>query len=181
MRIIAGSLKGRIIKTVKGLTVRPMLDQIRESLFNILGSSLSDATVIDCFAGSGAVGLEALSRGAGKVIFFEENRVVAKVLRSNIEKCGVLNRAELIVGSLPASLKMVKEGVDIAFLDPPFGKAVGLKTLQVVSTLKWLKKGALVIFRAPKEAELLDAYPPLHRYDQRIYGRSKLSFFRKTE
>lgn len=181
MRIIAGSLKGRIIKTVKGLTVRPMLNQIRESLFSILGSRLREATIIDCFAGSGGIGLEAVSRGASKVIFFEQNRQVAKVLRSNIEKCGVLSEATLIIGTLPSALRVVKGDVDIVFLDPPFGNAVGQKTLKAVSTSNWLKKGALVIFRGPKEEELSDTYHPLHRYDQRIYGRSTLHFFRKTE
>ena len=181
MRIIAGSLKGRVIKTVKGLSVRPMLDQIREALFNILGSSVSGTVVVDCFAGSGGIGLEALSRGARKVIFFEENRDVARVLRSNIEKCGVLRKSELIVGALPATLKIIKEDVNIVFLDPPFGNNVGLKTAVAVSKANWLKKDALVIFRGPKEEDTLDLYPPLQRYDQRIYGRSRLSFFRKAE
>lgn len=181
MRIIGGKLKGRSIRTIKGLSVRPMLDQIREALFNILGQTVSGAVVVDGFAGSGGIGLEAISRGAEKAIFFEDNRRVAALLRANIEKCGAKNLTELIVGSLPGTLNKVKEDVDIVFLDPPFGKNIGLKTLEVVSKVNWLKKGGLVIYRGAKEEHSLDSIPPLLKFDERIYGRSRLSFFRKEE
>ncbi|HLB58757.1 MAG TPA: 16S rRNA (guanine(966)-N(2))-methyltransferase RsmD [Bdellovibrionota bacterium] len=181
MRIIGGRFKGRRLKSPKGMTVRPMLDQIREALFNILGDEIVGREVIDCFAGTGAIGLEALSRGAKGVTFFERNSNTASILKKNIELCGVKDEGKLIVGHLPSSLKRLSKKVEIAFLDPPFDDPIGVKTLLQLGSSPQLLNGALVVFRHSIDYPMENFYPPLHRIDHRIYGRSQLSFYRKEE
>ena len=122
MRIIAGESKGRRLKAPKWPGVRPTSDKLRETLFNIVAARVPDARVLDVFAGSGAVGLEALSRGASRVVFVENDRRAAQLIEENAALCGVSNRCVIIRGAAEQTLENQIDGdpFDLVMLDPPY-------------------------------------------------------------
>lgn len=122
MRIIAGKAKGKSIEAPKGTQVRPTTDRAREAIFNTLFSlgGVESLAVVDLFAGSGALGLEALSRGASQAVFVENSPVVLKVLRSNIAKLGFQNRSEVIARDVMSERRFHNTRFDVAFCDPPY-------------------------------------------------------------
>ncbi len=118
MRIIGGQFRSRLLKSLPGLDVRPTPDRLREALFNILAPRIAGTVFIDAYAGTGAVGIEALSRGARKAIFLEQKRAAAEVIRENLKSLGIEKNAEVRQGRTTASLRKVSG--DILFLDPPY-------------------------------------------------------------
>src|SRR5262245_15337564 len=122
MRIIAGELKGRRLKAPKWDGLRPTSDKLREKLFNVLAPRISGARVLDVFAGTGAVGLEALSRGAARVVFVESDRRAAALIEANVTLCGVADRCAIIRGAAEHVLLNALDGdpFDLVVLDPPY-------------------------------------------------------------
>jgi 16S rRNA (guanine966-N2)-methyltransferase len=120
LRIIAGSLKGRRIHVAAVAAVRPTPERVREALFSILGTRLEGAVVIDAYAGSGALGIEALSRGASRVTFLESEPQVARELQDNIERLGIGKACDVVLGRLPEALKRFRRSYDIVLADPPY-------------------------------------------------------------
>src|ERR1700741_3164534 len=118
MRIIAGKLCRRQLKSVKGMALRPTSDKLRETLFNVLGELVVDARFMDLFAGTGAVGIEALSRGARRAIFVEKNPTAVAVIRENLAALGLENRTEVFTSKALPVLERISAG--IVFLDPPY-------------------------------------------------------------
>lgn len=184
MRIIAGQNRGVALASVgKGdaaAHLRPTTDRVRESLFNVLqggkfGDPISDAHVLDLFAGTGALGLEALSRGAAFVSFVEDGRKAQSLIRENIKILRAQDSTRLITRD--ATRLPVHDGVkcDLVFLDPPYGKGLGQKALGAARKAGWMASGALIVFEedAPQEApegfEVLEA---------RRYGDSHVTFMR---
>lgn len=126
MRIIAGEFRSRRLKTVPGRSVRPTSDRLRETLFNVLGAAVDGAVFVDAYAGTGAVGLEALSRGALEAVFLEDNAAALRVLRENIAALGVQQRTRILEGAaVPALRRLAREGLPpgVVFLDPPYQEA----------------------------------------------------------
>ncbi len=123
MRIIAGELKGRRLRAPTWTGMRPTSGRLRETLFALLGARVAEADVLDGCAGTGAVGLEALSRGATAVTFVESDRRAAALIRANLAHCGVGSRGRVVEGALPAAIKRVVEptAFDLVLLDPPYG------------------------------------------------------------
>ena len=129
MRIISGSLRGRRLHAPPGGVVRPTPDRVRESVFNILGQRLDDMTFLDLFAGSGAVGLEAVSRGARRVVLVEQDPQACDVIRRNIAHLGCEDRATLVPRSVELALETMERGgeaFDVVFADPPYSEPAGL-------------------------------------------------------
>ncbi len=118
MRVIAGALRSRPLKSVPGLAVRPTPDRLREALFNVLAPQIEGATFIDAYAGSGAVGIEAVSRGAGRVILIERNPGALAIIRENLRTLAIESAVTVVRGK--ASLLLADYQVDIVFLDPPY-------------------------------------------------------------
>src|SRR5215475_15263209 len=118
MRVIAGEFRSRVLKSLPGFDVRPTPDRLREALFNVLAPKIEGVVFADVYAGTGAVGIEALSRGASKVIFVEQNRTAAEVIRENLKSLGVEARATL--RHTRASVALAQIEADIVFLDPPY-------------------------------------------------------------
>ena len=120
MRIIAGEARGRTLYAPKGMETRPTADRVRESLFNILARRVTDARVFDAFAGSGAMSLEALSRGARCVVLSDISREACRCVQRNAEACGFQSRIRLVCGEWKKALAAEKEPFDLVFLDPPY-------------------------------------------------------------
>jgi len=179
MRIIAGAFKGRRLAPVQG-RIRPTAAKVREAVFNILGDAVSGARVLDLFAGTGALGIEALSRGAAASVFVEDHPGALKVLRRNLAALGLGDRA--IVWPLPAlaALKKVAgrgERFGLVFLDPPYGGGEGDAALQALAALNLCLLGARVVVEHSRRQTLPAACGPLRRVEVRRYGDTQVAFY----
>ena len=182
MRIIGGTHRGTTLAAVgkgdAGAHLRPTTDRVRESLFNVLqggrfGDPIRDARVLDLFAGTGALGLESLSRGAAHVTFVDSGRVAQKLIRDNIAKLRRQADTTLIgadAGKLPAGTPC-----DLIFLDPPYGQGLGGKALAAALQAGWVAPGALIVW---EENTAQIAPPGFETLDQRRYGDSWITFLR---
>lgn len=188
MRIIAGEFRGRRLKSVPGVATRPTSDKLRETLFDVLGCSVVDSVWYDCFAGSGAVGLEALSRGAAYAVFIERGRAAARVLRSNIAALGLEQRSAVLEQAVAPALARarpaaLKRPADFVFLDPPYTAASEYR--RVLNLLAFrageaelLRPNAMVIAEHARRSPLEPRYGALARFRVLEQGSSALSFYR---
>src|SRR6267142_4194410 len=120
MRVIGGEFRSRRLKSIPGLATRPTTDRLRETLFDILGTQVKGTVFLDAYAGTGAVGIEALSRGAARAVFIEKSKNAAKVLHENLASLGVEGRALVVLGTVMSFIAAHK--ADIVFLDPPYDR-----------------------------------------------------------
>ncbi len=180
MRITAGTHRGRRLISPEGKTTRPTSDRVRESVFNILRHGkwhdgvLDGAVVLDAFAGTGALGLEALSQGADYAVFMEKDRMAARTCRENIEALGESARTRLIIGDATAPPAVAKPAT-LVFLDPPYGKGLAAAALKALAAQGWLAPGAVcVVEMAKKEPEETPA--GFTQHDERAYGVALVRF-----
>ena len=182
MRIVGGRFRGRTLKGPSSHAVRPTSDRLRETIFNILAHGYDDAVenarVIDLFAGTGALGLEAVSRGARFALFVDEGSEARALLRENVEALGlggltrIFRRDATKLGDAPAGEKF-----DLAFLDPPYGKGLAPRALRALIDGHWLADRALCIIEEAAEEEV--ALPPgMRALDRRAYGDTQIVFAR---
>jgi 16S rRNA (guanine966-N2)-methyltransferase len=157
-----------------GLEVRPTPDKIRESLFNILQREIEGAVFVDAYAGTGAVGIEALSRGARHAIFIEKDRAAVNLIRSNLASLGVDAKARVIRG--PAAIHLAGLDADIVFIDPPYPKEHEYRA--AMEALEGTPPGHAIVQHSAR-FELEESYGPLHRTRLVKYGDNTLSFFRR--
>ncbi|MBB36462.1 MAG: 16S rRNA (guanine(966)-N(2))-methyltransferase RsmD [Hirschia sp.] len=186
MRIVSGKLKGRAIVTPDGRTTRPTSDRAREAMFNVLthadwGVSMEGLRVMDLYAGSGALGLEAISRGAAHALFVETDTRARGIIRENIEKYALFGitrihrRSATDLGPKPAG---AGDRYDIAFMDPPYGYDLVGPTLAQLVKGNWLKPDALIVAETSKD----EAVPEMDGYelmDSRDYGAARVLFLRR--
>jgi len=172
MRVIGGEFRSRVIKSVPGLDVRPTPDRLRESLFNILTPRIAGVVFADLYAGTGAVGIEALSRGASRAIFAENNRTAIGVLRENLKSLGLEGRAELRQGKATALIGKIT--ADIVFLDPPYDLHGEYET--ALTKLGEVPPG-LVIVQHDARLKLKPAYGALQQTRVLRQGDNCLSFY----
>ena len=185
MRIVAGSLKGRTIVAPEGQGTRPTSDRARQAVFNVLehaawAGPLQGARVVDLFAGSGALGFEAISRGAAFALFVETDDAARGAIRENADAYGLMGRTRVHrrsatdLGVRPGS---AGEAFDLAFLDPPYGKGLGEQALARLLEGNWLKPGAIVVFERGSDEPEIDT-PGYDRLDARDYGAARVLFLR---
>lgn len=182
MRVIAGKLKGRRLTVPKSKGVRPTSDYVREALFGILGSSIQGVRFLDLYAGSGAVGIEALSRGSAEVVFLEQDPSCLRVLRENLAIAG-LGSQRVIAGDVLRVLpRLVRqgEGFDIIFLDPPYGAGLAGRTLEMVSLGDLLRPRGLVIVEHFAKERLPPQVGRLQRLRENKHGQTMLTFYERT-
>ena len=176
MRIIAGRFRSRVLKTVAGLAVRPTPDRLREAMFNVLNAEVEGRTFLDAYAGSGAVGLEALSRGARHVILIEKSPAALAVIRENIQSLGMGAEVTVLRGSAGRLLGTVT--AEIAFVDPPYEQVS-----QYGSSLVTLSETAceLVVAQHPSRLALEETYGRFERQRILRQGDNSLSFYKRIE
>jgi len=185
MRIISGSARGTKLFTLDGLNTRPTLDRVKEPLFNILNFRLIDSIVLDLFAGSGALGLEAISRGARKAILGENNREAQNIILKNIEKTKFKDRATLIGADFKKVLTIVsKEKIkcDVIFIDPPYKTNLIKKALVEILEMDILNDDAIIVLETdePGRIEVEIEGLNLRIDDVRKYGRVSLFFLKQN-
>jgi 16S rRNA (guanine966-N2)-methyltransferase len=184
MRVIAGEFRGRKLLPPEGDTTRPITDRAKQSLFDVLSPLIEESVVYDCFAGTGSMGLECLSRGAAHVTFFEADRSALSRLRKNIETLKVEDRSTIMAGDLFKHLSTMwpANKASLLFLDPPYRflkeRPADLQALAKNTVDRHLSPTATLIFRHDA-ADQLDL-PPFEVYDQRRYGSMALDLLRPT-
>lgn len=183
MRIVSGKFRGRALAVPAHEGLRPTSDRVRESVFNILMHGIEDFTlpgvrVIDLFAGTGALGLEALSRGAAYCLFVEDSADARALIRRNVEAFGLTGETRIFrrdATDLGPAGNM--NAYDLAFLDPPYGKGLGDKALAVLVSGKWLKPGAIVVLEERSGADVTRP-AGLTEIDRRTWGETDVHFYR---
>ena len=179
MRVVAGEFGGRRLIAPPGRGTRPTADRVKEALFSIIGP-LDGARVLDLFAGSGALGFEAISRGAVFALFVETDDAARGAIRENADAWGLMGRTRVHrrsatdLGVRPGS---AGEAFDLAFLDPPYGKGLGEQALARLLEGDWLKPGAIVVFERGSDEPEIDT-PGYERLDARDYGAARVLFLR---
>ena len=174
MRVIGGEFRSRRLKSLPGLETRPTPDRLREALFNVLATRIDDCVFLDVYAGTGAVGIEALSRGARRCVFIEKSRRAVEVIHENLATLGLESRAEVFASKAAAVLERMR--VDIAFLDPPYEMskeyAAAMSALDRAET-------PLVIVQHSSRFTPLEEYGHLRLYRVIKQGDNSLSFYER--
>lgn len=180
MRIITGQYKGRRLKALEGLHVRPTSDRLRETLFNILAPRIEGARLMDLCAGSGAIGIESLSRGAAEVTFIENNRRAAQLISENLQHCGITEGVRLINRDALSALKYLAEQqlkYDIIYLDPPYDSQLYSPILWLLAKNSLVAAEGSVIVEHRRQLPLEPCYGDLCVYRELTQGETQLTFF----
>jgi 16S rRNA (guanine966-N2)-methyltransferase len=182
MRIISGTARGTRLVSLGSADIRPTLDRVKESFFNQVGPGLEGLAFLDLFAGSGSMGIEALSRGAETVVFVEPNPEAQRIIMQNLEKCKMADdRWILLKSTALAGLQTLKErglDFDLVYADPPFADDLYEPTLLGLSPSGILRPDAMVVVEHFHKTDLQKNYDKLELYKDRRLGDSCLSFFR---
>jgi len=183
VRVIAGELRGRRVDVPKTGAVRPTYDRVRESVFGIIDPLLDGARVLDLFAGSGALGIEALSRGAAAATFVERDSRVATVLGGNVERLGLEGRSHVVRGDAVRFLGTRVPGgpFDVVFVDPPYASSLAADALERLGGWPGLAPLAHVVVEHGEDRQLKDSYGRLVRYRARSYGDTTVDFYEVTD
>lgn len=182
MRIIGGEFRSRVLASFEGEDVRPTSDRAREALFNILALKIRGASVLDLFAGSGALGLESLSRGAGEVVFNDLSKDSVAIIKKNLNSLKIPvngERAKVYQGDYSTFLQMARGQFDLIFLDPPYRFDYGKNALEIIAKRGLLSEHGIAIYE--RDVSFLGEIAGLERYDERKYGKAYLTFFKRSE
>jgi len=181
MRIVAGEKKGFKLKTLKGLEVRPTLEQVKESIFNMIAPEIKDAVVADLFCGSGNLGLEALSRGVKKCYFVDASRDALKIVKENLQALNMTDRADIVRLKLPEGLTNLRglETVTILLADPPYGTPLSSKLLDTIAKLNLLKSGCLLVVEHSGKTKISFDHKIYALLREKKFGQSEVLILRK--
>lgn len=187
MRVIAGKFRSRQLKSLKGMALRPTSDRLRETLFNVIADRVEGSRFLDVFAGTGAVGIEALSRGAREAVFIENHAPAAQLIEKNLESLGLRAEARVLAVDAARGLQRLaaeaaaKRNYDIAFLDPPYAAVEDYRrVLSFLGTSRLLAEDSLVIAEHQPKLELPETAGNLDRVRMLRQGDAALSFYRCT-
>jgi 16S rRNA (guanine966-N2)-methyltransferase len=187
MRVIAGIHRSRILKSLKGLALRPTSDRLRETLFNVAGPGVAGSRFLDLFAGTGAIGIEALSRGAAEVVFVENHPPAAALIRRNLASLGIRSGATVLASDVLRALEKLASRqqraivrFDFVFLDPPYAAAKDYsRVLEFLGSADLLSSGGIVVAEHRRSFALLEAAGEVLRYRVLKQGDAALSFYRR--
>ena len=179
MRVISGSARGLKLNTPGDDRVRPTTDRVKESMFNIVQDWVYDSQVLDLFAGSGALGIEALSRGASQAVFCANSLDSIKIIKSNIEKARVADRSQIVSGDFKRCLRDMEaknQSFDMIFVDPPYYEGLFEEVLDTIRSCKILKKDGIVIVEHDAKKPI-GQVEGLEVYKEKKYGITMLTFY----
>lgn len=178
MRVISGQARGHKLKTPEGLDTRPTTDRIKESLFNILAPSLPKCTFLDLFAGSGGIGIEALSRGGSKAVFVDASAVCKEIIEDNLRHTKLYDRAEIIKKDVVQAIKVLgaeNRRFDIIFLDPPYEGGYIEPTLQTIAAENILNKEGFIVVERSTDIPIENTYG-FHIFREKNYKNTTMTF-----
>ena len=177
MRVIAGTAKGCKLNSIDDLSTRPTLDRVKEPLFSILQNNIEDANVLDLFAGSGALGIEALSRGAKRCTFCDKSYKAMEMIKQNISKTKMEEKSTTINMDYKKCIENLNEKFDIIFIDPPYKKDIAVESLKQIIKYDLLTQNGIIVLETDeekREIEELKQIIQLEIYDKRKYGRENI-------
>lgn len=181
MRIIAGSARGRNLKSPKGMSTRPTSDRVREALFNILRPEVTESQFLDLFSGSGAVAIEALSRGAEKAIMVEKDRGTAGIILDNLRLSRLQDKAEVLNMEVNRAIQVLanrQESFNLIFIDPPYKRSFEVPTMEQIDHYELLAQNGTLVVESDKSDLPPDRVGRLVAYRRERYGDTALTFYR---
>lgn len=179
MRVIAGQFKGRILNDFENSSTRPTLDRVKESIFSKIQFDVEDAIVLDLFSGTGALGIESLSRGAKHCFFVDNNKTAFNLIKKNISLVNAEQNSTVLFSAFNVALEKFKSDnvkFDVVLLDPPFRKGLGKLAIEKLLQLELLNNNALVVLECAKEEETL-IFEQLSTPDVKTYGTVKVAYY----
>ncbi len=179
MRIITGSARGRKLNTLEGLDVRPTPDKVKEALFNIIQFDIEGRRFLDLFAGSGQIGLEALSRGAKDCVFIDASKKSAGVIEENIAHCGFQSQSKLVNADSIMYIRRTLEKFDVAFLDPPYRKGLLQEALPIVA--EKMNEGGIIVCEHPYDEAVPEDLGAFKKYRDYKYGKIVLTSYKSAQ
>ena len=180
MRIISGTARGRKLKEPQGMDTRPTTDKVKESLFNIIQFELEGRRVLDLYAGTGQLGLEALSRGAEHCTFVDQRREAAALVRENVKLCGFTDRARVAQEEALSFLSVCREKFDVVLLDPPYESCLLEKSLKLLTQFDILREHGIIVCESGVEWTIPTPEPPYEAGREYRYGQIKLTVCRRA-
>lgn len=182
MRIISGKARGTKLYTLENLATRPTLDRVKESIFNIIQNDIREARILDLFAGSGAIGLEAISRGASYAVLCDQSKDAVNIIRKNIEKTHFEEFVKVYNSNYVECLKKVEGQVfDVIYLDPPYKTDYAVKAVEKIINLQLINEDSTIIIETDEEQKVLkdlEKIKNIKMMDQRKYGRANIIFLK---
>ncbi|MBQ4641383.1 MAG: 16S rRNA (guanine(966)-N(2))-methyltransferase RsmD [Oscillospiraceae bacterium] len=179
MRVITGSARGVVLKTPDGMATRPTTDRVKEALFSIIQFDVPTSRVLDLFAGTGQLGIEALSRGAKSAVFVDEREDACKLVRENLKRTKLEQSARVVRSDYMAYLKNCQEEFDIIILDPPYAEVFLENSLKMISEIDILQSGGIIVSECSEEKALTLDFPGYSRSKNYKYGKIILTIYRK--
>lgn len=179
MRVITGTARGRRLETLEGEDVRPTTDRVKEAVFSVIQFETEGRVFADLFAGSGQMGIEALSRGAARAYFADSDKKAVETVKRNLQKTGLADKARVIHSDYRSFLSMCPERIDIAFLDPPY--RTGILPEAMARVAEHMKDTGIIIAENPVNEELLSNYGEFTLDRQYRYGKIRISTFRHKD
>ena len=181
MRVISGKARGVQLKTPDGMATRPTIDRVKEALFSIIQFDIPTAKVLDLFGGTGQLGIEALSRGAGSAVFVDSGESACRLIRENLKRTKLEANATVVKSDYMAYLKRCREKFDIIFLDPPYAEVFLENALKCIAEIDILQSGGIIIAERPVGKELSWEPEGFTRSKDYKYGTVLLTVYRKNE
>ena len=181
MRIISGTARGTKLYTLEGLETRPTLDRVKESIFNIIQGQIQDSTVLDLFSGSGAIGIEMLSRGAKKAVLCDKAKPAIDIINKNLEKTHLKEKAEVYNLDFEKCLEKIKtQKFDLIYIDPPYDTDYIIISLEIILKERLASKDCIIILETDDEDRILEQIKNIDVkiIDKRKYGRASIIFLK---
>ena len=182
MRVVSGNLRGMKLNTIEGDSTRPTRDIVKEALFSIIQTYVPEAIFLDLFAGSGAIGIEAISRGAKEAIFIDTNPKCVEVIKENVTKGKIVDCSRIYNTDYKTALKKLQgEIIDIIYVDPPYNKNMGIDAILKISEYNLLAEEGLIIIETDTNEEVPEENGRYVKFNYKRYGRNILSMYRRKE
>ena len=179
MRVVTGKARGVLLKTPEGMQTRPTADRVKEAMFSIVNFDIPGASVLDLFAGTGQLGIEALSRGAKSAVFVDAREDACKIVRENLRRTKMENQAKTVRSDYLEYLKRCREKFDIILLDPPYAEVFLETALKTIAEIDILQSGGIIIAERPLGKELPCTFDGFTRSKDYKYGQTLLTLYRK--
>lgn len=179
MRVITGTARGRRLGELKGMETRPTTDKVKEGIFNVVQFDVPSARVLDLFAGTGQLGIEALSRGAAHCTFVDRRSDAVKLVRENLALCRLDDRAQVLCGDSMAFLASAREKYDLIFLDPPYAADLLERAIETIARFDILNEHGIIVAESPADKLLPEPAAPYRRGREYRYGQIKFTVYRR--
>ncbi len=180
MRVITGTARGRRLNELKGQETRPTTDKVKEAIFSAIQFDVAGSRVLDLFAGTGQLGIEALSRGAESAVFVDRRADAVKLVRDNLTLCGLADRAQVVCADAMAHLAAVRGKYDLVFLDPPYGEDLLERAIAHIARFDILAPHGIIVAESPVEKALPALSAPYGVYREYRYGKIKVTIYHRS-